>query len=141
MIDIKLIPTVTLLRLQDDDDYGTLGVFLINGQVFCSTIEPPDRLNAVGKSSVPAGQYICVRYQSARFMRELFKLINVPGRTAIAIHSGKQVDHTQGCILLGQYWDKLKYERQLMNTGQTLEKFMQIMAGTDRFLLTIKNVF
>lgn len=141
MINIELIPTVTLLRLQDDDDYGTLGVLLINGQVFCSTIEPPDRLNAVGKSSVPTGQYMCVRYQSVRFKRELFKLAKVPGRTAIAIHSGKQVDHTQGCILLGQYWDKLRYERQLMNTGQTLGKFMQIMTGVDRFLLIIKNVY
>jgi hypothetical protein len=141
MIDIDLIPSVTLLRLQDDDKFGTLGALLINGQVFCSTIEPPDRANQAGKSSVPTGQYLCRRYQSKRFKRELFKLTNVPNRTACAIHSGRQVEHTQGCILLGQYWDKLRYDRQLMNTGRTLGKFMQTMAGIDRFLLTIKNSF
>lgn len=138
---IELMPTVRHVRLQDDDDSGMLGVYLISGQWFCCVLEPPDRGNRPNVSCVPEGQYTCVRYMSTRFGRELFKLTNVPFRSSIAIHSGRQVKHTEGCHLLGSHWDKLLYDRHLTNSGQTLENFMRVMRGVNRFHLTIVNAF
>ena len=39
-------------------------------------------------------------------------LDNVPGRTGIAIHGGKNGDHTSGCLLPG---DTLKYDEEAQN--------------------------
>lgn len=138
---VELMPTVRLVRLQDDDKCGMLGMLLIDGQVFCCVLEPPDNGNQRNISCVPPGQYICERYYSKRFKRELFRLTRVPFRQAIAIHSGREVAHTEGCLLLGSHWQKLQYGRKLSNSGRTLNNFMLVMDGVDRFLLTIVECF
>lgn len=138
---IDVIPIIEVIRLQDDDTCGMLGVMRINKQIFCYTLEPPERGNQINISCIPEGQYPCERYFSSRFKRHLFRIQNVPFRTACAIHSGRHIRHTQGCILIGSSFEKLIFERQLSNSGQTLEKFMEVMDGFDRLHLTIKNQF
>jgi hypothetical protein len=53
-------------------------------------LEPPDRLNAPHVSSIPAGQYLCRRVQSAKYGATL-KIMDVPGRTLVRFHPGNRV--------------------------------------------------
>ena len=95
-----MLPILEIIRLEENE-FGTFGILKIQKELFCFTLEPSDRLNEPLKSSIPAQQYICLRYQSPKF-GETFKIINVPGRTGILFHSGNTSDDTKGCILLGK---------------------------------------
>lgn len=130
-----LPPVVELVRLEESR-MGTIGVLKINKQAFCVTLEPPDRLNARSVSSIPAQQYDVRRHVSPRH-GETFWVQDVPGRDGILFHAGSLVEHTEGCILLGQYFDKFRGQRQIQNTGTTFRRFMETLAGYDEFSLTI----
>ena len=119
-------------------DTGTIGVLKLDKRVFCMTLEPADRLNKPNISSIPTGQYICVRDNSPRF-GETFLVLDVPDRSNILFHPLNIVEETEGCIGLGQYVDKLRGRRAILNSGKTFKRFMQEMTGEDRFHLTIKE--
>jgi len=132
--------TVRLIRLEENFIHGTFGVLIIDGVVFCCTLEPPDQLNQTSISSIPAQQYICERYKSTNHPNT-FQVMNVPGRTKILFHAGNFLRNTEGCILLGQYFGKLKNSRGTMNSGKTFERFMEIMEDVDKFHFTIKECY
>ena len=138
--DMVFLPVVELTRLEEHSSFGTFGVLKINKSVFCVTLEPPDLLNEVNISSIPAQQYICRKYRSPKY-GETFKIIGVPSRTDVLFHSGNVAEHTKGCILLGQYFGKLKGDRAVLNSGKTFAQFMKIMGEIPFFHLTIKEVF
>ena len=130
-----------LIRLETSKVYGTLGVLKIDKRVFCCTIEPPDEENQTNISSIPTGQYICQREFSPKF-GTTFQVLNVTDRSHILFHAGNYKKHTAGCILLGQYFDKLKpVDRALLNSGQTFNNFMEIMENEYQFHLTIKEEY
>jgi len=131
---------VELIRLEEDFKSGTFGVLKIDKKVFCVTLEPPDKLNAQNISSIPAQQYICERVVSPRF-GETFEIMNVPDRTRVLFHAGNVVQHTEGCVIVAQYFGKLKKKRAIMNSGITFDNFMTEMDGQDEFHLTIQNNF
>ena len=133
-----MIPTIRLLRIEENFQHGTFGILLIQSKVFCITLEPPDKENLQSKSSIPAQQYMCERYSSVKYP-DTFRIMNVPGRSYVLFHAGNIDDHTQGCILLGQYFGKLKNNRAILNSGKTFKDFMALMAGVDKFHLTIKE--
>jgi len=135
-----MIPTVRLIRLEENHDHGTFGVLIIMSKVFCITLEPPDKLNIQNKSNIPAQQYLCQRYSSMKYP-DTFQIINVPGRSYVLFHAGNIDEHTKGCILLSQYFGKLKNNRAILNSGKTFKDFMTLMTGIDRFHLTIKEVY
>ena len=54
-------------------------------------------------------------------------------------HPGNRVRDTLGCILLGETLGKLKGDRAILNSGKTFDNFMALMAGIDRFVLTIRE--
>ena len=130
---------VELIRLEDSKA-GTFGVLKINKSVFCATLEPPDNMNAQNISSIPVKQYLCNKRISKKY-GETFEVKNVPGRSDILFHAGNVVDNTKGCILLGQYFGKLRGNRAVLNSGFTFKKFMSIMKGQNRFHLTITEKF
>ena len=134
--DIAMIPIIELIRLEEHNSFGTFGAWRINKSVFCVTLEPPDRLNKPFVSSIPAQQYICKRIKSPKH-GETFRVMNVPDRSNINLHAGCDMEDTEGCILLGQAWDKFKGNRALLNSGNTFRNFMQIMEGVKFFHLTI----
>ena len=136
---LELIPTVKLIRLEEGAQ-GTFGVLIICGQVFCFTLEPSDWLNERNISSIPVQQYKCVRTMSSRF-GETFEIVDVPGRSHVLFHAGKLVQHTKGCVLLVQYFDRLEGNRVGVNSRKTFKKFMEIMKDTDVFHLTIKEMY
>ena len=131
-----LRPVVELIRLEENERYGTFGALKIDKQVFCCTLEPPDRENRPNISSIPVQQYLCRRYSSKRHP-DTFQILNVPGRTYILFHAGNTARDTAGCPLLGSHWDKLKTDRAVLNSGATFDKFMEVMKNQQVFHLTI----
>ena len=98
------------------------------------------RLNAPEVSCIPAQQYLIKQHVSPRF-GETFQVMDVPGRSAVLFHAGNVVGNTQGCIILGQYFGKLKEDRAVMNSGATFTAFMQALAGHDVAHLTITEEY
>ncbi len=134
-------PICELIRLEEDETHGTLGVLKVQKEVFSFTLEPPDRLNERNRSSIPAQQYECRRISSPRF-GETFEVTGVPGRTAILFHAGNAVSDTAGCILLGESVGKLRTDqRGILNSGTTFKRFIAAMTGHDRFHLTIREAY
>lgn len=135
-----MLPIVELIRLEEDGLFGTFGVLKINKRVFCVTLEPPDKLNLKSKSSIPAQQYICNQVNSPKFGLT-YEVANVPGRSYILFHAGNTVEDSSGCILLAQYFGKLRGNRAVLNSGQTFANFMKNMEDYERFHLTIREVY
>lgn len=127
---------VEIPRLEENFKYGTFGVMKIDKRVFCVTLERPDLLNRPWESSIPAQQYICKRYSSAKYP-DTFQIMDVPDRDKVLFHSANLMTQLAGCIALAQYFGKLKGDRAVLNSGATFRKFMQIMKGEQRFHLTI----
>ncbi len=128
---------VELIRLEETAE-GTLGVLKVNKEAFCCTLEPADRENAKNVSSIPAQQYLCEVHDSPKFgITHLVR--NVPGRSGILFHPGNSADDTEGCILLGQYFGKLRGKRAVLNSGATFKSFLRTVGP--RFLLTIREVY
>ncbi|MEA2065883.1 MAG: DUF5675 family protein [Thermotogota bacterium] len=130
--------TVRLIRLEENFQYGTFGVLLIDSEVFCATLEPADIENQRNVSSIPAQQYLCQRYSSAKYP-DTFQITNVPNRSYVLFHAGNISAHTAGCVILAQYFGKLKGDRAVLNSGITFKSFMNIMTGVNEFHLTIKE--
>lgn len=141
-------PTVRLIRLEENYDFGTFGVITIDSQIFCVSLEPSDELNVRNISSIPAQQYVCKRTTSPLIKRltkgklnDTFEVLNVPGRSGILFHSGNLDEHTEGCIIVAEKFGKLRGERAVLNSGATFLRFMALMEEYDEFILTIKEEY
>jgi len=134
-----MIPILEVVRLEASPK-GTFGVLKVNKEIFCMTLEPPDRENAPQIASIPAQQYLCKPHQSQRF-GWTYQVMDVPGRSAILFHAGNVVADTSGCLLLGQYKDKLAGDRAVLNSGATFRAFMARMAGSPILHLTISECY
>ena len=132
-------PILELIRLETSSK-GTFGVLKINKEIFCNTLEPPDKDNAKNISSIPAQQYDVARIMSPKY-GETFQIIDIPDRDQVLFHAGNIVDHTKGCVILGQYIGKLKGDRAVLNSGNTFKEFMELMEGYNILHLTITEVF
>ncbi len=49
---------------------------------------------------IEGGKYRIVYEYSPKFKRKLWELKNVPERTEIKIHNGRETKHSRGCILV-----------------------------------------
>lgn len=130
---------VELIRLENNPRYGSFGVVKVQKKVTCISLEPPDKLNASNVSCIPTGQYSCEIVDSPKYGK-VFEVKNVPGRDHVLIHAGNTVNHTHGCIIMAQHFGKLKGERAVLNSGNTLKAFMLLMENNP-FHLTIKECF
>lgn len=133
-------PILEIIRLEENYRYGTFGVLKIAKEVFCVTLEPPDLVNKAFRSCIPAQQYSCMRSVSHDF-GETFKVIDVPDRKFIYFHPGNIVEHTEGCIILAQYFGKLRGDRGVLNSGKTFEVFMGMLKKYNSVHLTIREVY
>lgn len=134
-----------LIRVESSDE-GTFGIWKIFGKIFCNTLEETQK-SVTKDSKIPAGTYICKRRPSAKVTdmtkgkwRETFEITGVAGRTDVLIHQGNTLGDTEGCILMGENWGKLKGDRAVLNSGVTFDRFMTLMVGINQFTLNIKEV-
>ena len=71
------------------------GQLYVDGTFFCDTLENTEY-------AIPTGFYRLRVTMSPRFRIYLPLLDGVIGRTGIRIHAGNTIDHTEGCILVGE---------------------------------------
>lgn len=138
--DIELMPHITLIRIEESYHHGSFGVWIINSQVFCLTLEPRDEENKISKSSIPVQQYICKRVQSPKY-GEVFEVKDVPGRTHVLIHWLNFDDQTEGCVGLGTQYGQIGNRKCILNSKEAFNAFMEVMKDVDKFILTVKEVF
>lgn len=131
-------PYVQIIRLEETEGDGTFGVLKINGTLFCHTLEPPDRENQRNRSSIPAQQYTAIEYDSPGYGKT-FRVEAVPGRSHILFHAGNIDDHTEGCIILGDRLGELSGRRAVLNSRNTMRRFMDALRGFDRFRLSVSE--
>lgn len=125
-----------LIRIESCDSCMK-GVLTVEGKFVCMTLEPPWKDNAVGKSCIPAGSYLCKRTRSPKFL-ETFVVLEVPGRSHILFHAGNKPEDTSGCILVGKSLEKdVCYIRDSRVTRSVL---MDVLKNVDEFELTIVEV-
>jgi hypothetical protein len=129
---------VSIVRVESGTD-GTFGVLCIEGKAFCVTLEPI--LLGDPQEPIPNGTYKAVRYNSPKNKREVWLLKDVPGYTYVEIHIGNLPHETLGCILVGEYFDKLRGNRAIKNSGATFEKLMQITRNENELLVTVASCF
>lgn len=127
-----------LIRVEESED-GTFGALLIEGRVFCVTLEPPDEDNKRNISNIPAGTYTCERVNSPKHGKT-FEITKVPNRSHILFHSGNIVTHTKGCILLARKFGVLNKARAILNSGNTFREFLRRLNGTYEFELEIVKI-
>jgi DNA/RNA endonuclease YhcR with UshA esterase domain len=131
---------VKIIRIDSEPDHGTFGVMLMNGVAKFCTLEPYSRFNEKSISCIPTGQYICKRYSSVKYPNT-FEVKNVQGRSNILFHKGNEDTHTEGCILIGQYFSKLKENRIIANSGQSFNEFLQELNSMQEFRLTVTEAY
>ena len=85
---------VKLIRTQPQGK-ALFGQLYVDGTFFCDTLENTDY-------AIPTGFYRLRVTMSPRFRIYLPILDGVIGRTGIRIHAGNTIEHTEGCILVGE---------------------------------------
>lgn len=133
---------IYLWRIRTSDQ-GTLGL-LSTGQ---KTLELPWRNNKRSISCIPEGEYQCTIYHSRKY-KTVYHIQDVPGRTAILMHSGNYAGssaaglktHSRGCILIGKRFGTLDGQRAILSSRIGLREFMEMMDNRP-FTLRIENVY
>ena len=96
------------LRRLAYDPSATPGLLLLNGELFCYTLEPPWRDNKPNVSCIPEGRYRLKFEQSFSFalpedkggaLRLFFH--GVQDRSRCLFHWGNWVRNTKGCVITG----------------------------------------
>jgi hypothetical protein len=90
-----------LLKRYETGPQGTFGHMFYQGSLLAFTCEDPDNNNAKGISCIPAGIYKVIKHDGTKY-KNVWRLLNVPGREAILIHNGNTIEDTEGCILVGK---------------------------------------
>jgi len=128
---------IEIIRLEQTSH--TLGALRIDGKAFCATLEEPWRDNERLVSCIPVGEYKAVKINSARF-GDTLRIEDVNGRSGILFHSGNTTEDTSGCIILGQYWGKLKNHRAVLNSGATFRAFQMAIILQSAFDVRVFGV-
>jgi hypothetical protein len=127
---------------------ATIGTLTIGGEYTCFTLEDVIRDQKVfGKTAIPAGTYPVILCESPRFSDSYEKkglgrivplLDGVPGYTGVRIHIGNTAEHTHGCVLVGDYWDKKS--AKISNSTQAFKRLMKVLNGSkDKIRIAIRN--
>lgn len=112
--------------------------FLVFGGNLFRTLECPWLDNKPNVSCIPPGRYTVTwlpRSYSGKY-RRVWHLHNVEGRSGILIHNGNLVDHTKGCILLGNKHGVLAGKPAVL-ASRTAMRYLADLTGEDGFNLNI----
>lgn len=123
---------ITLRRISFSKDAPTYGVMILQDIPLCVTVERPWLDNQKNASCIPPGVYKCSPHNGAQF-KDVWKLENVPGRSAILIHAGNTSSDVQGCIAVGQAF----YNGGISNSRMTMDMLRKTLP--EHFTLEIIN--
>ena len=130
---------------------ATYGVLLLDGRPICLTLEDPWLDNERNISCIPSGVYYCVSFISTRFGKTYY-VEDVPSRSGIIFHSGnwagvpgvskgKEAGDTQGCILPGSRFGRLRWRggaTGVLHSKKAFKGFLQAVDSDKEFQLTIR---
>lgn len=135
---------VTLLRVRENK-WGTFGVLIDEEESeqlpICLTLERRWLNNQTNLSSIPLGEYACVRHESPTF-GETF-LIKIESRPNILFHWGNFQENSLGCVILAEKYDKVfnkksgLFEWGVAESKDAFNEFMARLNGKDSFKLLV----
>ncbi|WFS64018.1 DUF5675 family protein [Pseudodesulfovibrio thermohalotolerans] len=133
-----------LIRMRTGNE-GTFGSLFFGGKRLY-TAELPWRDNRSNLSCIPCGTYIVVPHLSRRFGR-VYHVLDVPGRSAILLHSGNYAGnsemglktHSHGCILPGLHLGSLGGQAAVLSSRPAITALVAHF-GDNHFNLTIEGV-
>jgi hypothetical protein len=136
-IDERLRRQLKLIRVAQSP-HGTQGVLRGADNVcFALCLERQWDNNKQDVSRIPAGDYICRRVQSPKF-GETFEICEViGGRTLIRFHWGTFLEHTLGCVLVGEEFGVHEGRPALLSSRRGFAEFLRRYEGVDEFPLSI----
>lgn len=120
-----------LIREPEQPSAGTPGSLFVDGKFVCYTLEEFWKNNERRISCVPAGTYHCIKHSGS--FKNVWRLLNVPNRTAVLIHAGNTLADTEGCILVGL----ARMETGILKSKAALDKLRSLIPG--EFTLEIRN--
>ena len=137
--------TVSRLVAVGDAEIGTLS---IGNEFTCFTLEDVVRGKKVyGKTAIPAGSYTVILTESPRFSSSYARkglgrvvplLVGVPGFEGVRIHVGNAAEHTHGCLLVGESWDRKS--PKIGGSVAAFKRLMKILAeARDGLRITLIN--
>ena len=129
---------LTLKRITSNFEAVT-GVLILEQEPIAVTLERPWIGNNPNVSCIPAGFYLCEKYNSRRY-KETYIVTKVPTRTHILLHVGNQTKDSTGCILVGTYFGKLNSRMAILNSRVAFKKFMKKMNNDKEFYFRILDV-
>ena len=115
----------------------TLGVLVVDNNIFSYTLELPYRDNQRNVSCIPSGEYDCEYINSPKF-GYVPEVKNVEGRSNILIHTGNTKNDILGCILLGNKVGYLRDDRAVLESRNAFNKFKEKV--TDNFKLYVLDL-
>ncbi len=128
---------LTLKRIAENKD-GMFGVLIDHDKPFALTLERQWLNNEPLLSCIPDGYYICKRVKSPKF-GDVFEITGVQNRTNILFHKGNVVDHTEGCILIGEQFETLNGKTAILHSGKGFTEFMDKLKDVDEFRIIIEK--
>ena len=132
------LKVLTLQRLCEVKDCGTLGVLFDEDIPFCLTVERPWLNNQTGISCIPKGEYIIKPVESPKF-GATWEVQNVVGRSHILIHRGNVDDDSHGCIIVGESFIPIGGQPVgLGSSGVAFSEFMERLRNLKQARLVIK---
>lgn len=111
----------------------------LKGRIF--TLEDAWRENQANISCIPAGRYKCAPHgweanPPYRFTK-VWRVSNVPNRSAILFHIGNTHEDTRGCILVGFDMRVVGGEASVLNSAAAI-RAMREQIGSNGFNLVVQ---
>lgn len=142
--------TITLPRYSSSPE-STLGLFFINGEWECYTLEDEFRAVKVsGETRIPAGIYEIKFREEKSPMQQTYKrkfswftwhlqLMDVPGFDYVYIHIGNKDEDTDACILVADTANNNRLAKGFI--GSSTPAFERIYKKISQALLNGERVF
>jgi hypothetical protein len=125
-----------------DTSHETYGLLIDAEQKqIAVTLERPWLGNAPDVSCIPPGTYPlrrAIHHPGTPGAFECFEIADVPGRTYIHIHPANLVAQLEGCVALGESFDRFgQVGGDVANSRAAFDAFMAAMQGIDETTITV----
>ena len=127
------------------NDHYTIGHLYVDGDFYCSTLEPPVRdyehgeKKVYGNSAIPKGKYAIEFRHSPSYQCKMPYLCNVPYFTGVMIHTGNTVKDTKGCILVGDHLNVGRIEHSRAVFGMLKFLMFNALEKKEKICITINE--